>query len=387
MIYLDNASTTYIKPQSVYDAMYAAMKQGVGNPGRGANAVSMAAGRILADCRKEISTLFNAEKSENVIFKSSVTEALNTILFGLLKPGDHVISSVMEHNSVLRPLEHFRKKDIITYDLLSCDAQGKINLDEIPSLEKDSTRVVILSHVSNLTGTIQPVQEVRKKLKNKNIFIILDTAQSAGYIHTDMHALDADAIAFTGHKGLMGPQGTGGFILNDRINKEMSPVFTGGTGSDSLSLDQPLFLPDKFEAGTANLPGISGLYEGVRYINSISIDTMSEKLTDLSEYFLNRLDAMDAISLKGCAQAAGRIPTFSLEFQQVDCSEAAFILESRYHIITRSGYHCAPLAHKALGTEHSGSLRVSFGHYTTYEEIDALLIGLKYLNEVNYGRI
>lgn len=385
MIYLDNASTTYVKPQSVYEAVYDSMKHGMGNPGRGANSVSMAAGRIIEDCRKEIHQLFNAGKKDHVILKSSVTDAINTLLFGLLKPGDHVISSVMEHNSVLRPLESFRKKGLITYDLLPCDGYGKINLDELPSLERENTRVIILSHVSNLTGTIQPIQEIRNKLKNKNIFIIIDTAQSAGYIKVDMHELDVDALAFTGHKGLMGPQGTGGFLLNDRMNLEMTPVFTGGTGSDSLSLDQPMYLPDKFEAGTANLPGFAGLYEGVRYINKLSLDIIIDKITILSDYFLNGIKDMNSIRVMGYLHSNERLPNFSLIFEGIDCSEAAFILEREYDIITRSGYHCAPLAHKALGTEDTGSLRISFGHFTTLDEIDVLLIGLHYLNEVNYA--
>ena len=254
MIYFDNASTSYLKPQRVYDAVYNTMMNNAGNSGRGANSVSMAAGRILHDCRTELSLFFHCDKPENIILKSSVTEALNTILLGLLKPGDHVISSVMEHNSVLRPLEKLRKDGIITYDLLPCDDSGEILLDSLPELEKPNTKALILSHVSNLTGTIQPVDRIRERLRNRDIYIIIDAAQSAGYIKVDMESLKVDAIAFTGHKGLLGPQGTGGFIISDRMNQDMNPVFTGGTGSDSLSLDQPLFLPDKFESGTPPPP-------------------------------------------------------------------------------------------------------------------------------------
>lgn len=387
MIYLDNASTTFIKPQSVYDAMYNTMKNGIGNPGRGANAVSMSAGRIIEDCRKELLKLFGGLKAENVILKSSVTEALNTLIIGLLKPGDHIISSVMEHNSVLRPLEKLRKEGIITYDLLPCDAQGRVAIEKIPELEKKNTKAVIMSHVSNLTGTIQPIGEIRHLLNNKNIFILADAAQSAGYINVTLEEMNLDAIAFTGHKGLMGPQGTGGFIINDRINEQLSPVFTGGTGSDSLSLEQPLFLPDKFEAGTHNLPGIAGLLEGVRYINSISIDVIySESLKKMS-HFIQNLDGIRSVSIMGYHSAENRIPNFSLLITGSDYSEAAFILEQKFDIITRSGYHCAPLAHKSLGTGNTGSLRASFGYFTTEKEIDQLITGLKYLDEVNHGRL
>lgn len=385
MIYFDNASTSFLKPQSVYDAVYNTLRNGTANPGRGANTLSMAAGRILQDTRTELSRLFHYSNTDHVILKSSVTEALNTLLLGLLKPGDHVVSSVMEHNSVLRPLEKLKKAGIITYDLLPCDEAGMILLDALPELEKSNTRAIILSHVSNLTGTIQPVELIREQLKNKEIFLIVDAAQSAGYIKVDMEKMNLDAVAFTGHKGLLGPQGTGGFIINHRINTALDAVFTGGTGSDSLCLDQPLFLPDKFESGTHNLPGIAGLLEGIKYINEKTMEQIIYEHTFLSDYFLGKLLALDSILLTGHRTSSGRIPTFSLNFSHVDSSEAAYILESRFNIITRSGYHCAPLAHKALGTQETGSLRISFGHLTRIEEVDQLLIALKYINEVKNG--
>ena len=385
MIYFDNASTSLLKPQSVYEAVYNILRYGSGNSGRGANMISMAAGKILEDCRTELSHLFNYEKTDNIILKSSVTESINTILMGLLKPGDHVISSVMDHNSVLRPLEKLRKDGIITYDLLPCDISGKVRLNSISEMEKKNTKAIILSHVSNLTGTIQPVELIRDQLHNKDIFIIIDAAQSAGYINVDMESMKLDAVAFTGHKGLLGPQGTGGFVINNRINQAMSPVFTGGTGSDSLNLDQPLFLPDKFEAGTHNLPGITGLVEGVKYINSKTLKVIMREHQFLSDYFLENLKLFDAIKLTGERRSSERVPNFSMTFENMDCSEAAYILENNFNIITRSGYHCAPLAHKALGTGDTGSLRISFGHYTTTNEIDQLLTGLKYISEVRYG--
>jgi len=386
MIYFDNASTSFLKPQRVYEAVYNTLRNGSGNSGRGANTVSMAAGKILEDCRAELSHLFNYEKTENVILKSSVTESINTILLGLLQPGDHVISSVMDHNSVLRPLEKLHKDGIITYDLLPCDMFGKVCLDTLSELEKKNTKAIILSHVSNLTGTIQPIELIRDLLHNKDIFIIIDAAQSAGYINVDMETMKLDAVAFTGHKGLLGPQGTGGFIINDRINQSMSPVFTGGTGSDSLNLDQPLFLPDKFEAGTHNLPGIAGLLEGVKYINSKTLDDIIIEHQFLSDYFIKNLNLFHDIELMGEKRSSERVPNFSLTFKNMDCSEAAYTLESKFDIITRSGYHCAPLAHKALGTGDTGSLRISFGHFTSINEIEHLLSGLKYICEVRYGK-
>ncbi|MGB4589708.1 MAG: aminotransferase class V-fold PLP-dependent enzyme [Clostridiaceae bacterium] len=382
MIYFDNASTSLQKPEKVALAVYEAIKNGSGNPGRGANRISMDAGRVILNCRLELMKLLQGDKSENVIFKSSVTESLNTMILGLLKQGDHVITSVMEHNSVLRPLESLRMKGIITYDLIGTDSNGKINIEEIKSLEKPETRAVILSHVSNLTGSIQPLEKVRELLFNKEIFIIADCAQSAGYINVGIKNLNVDAIAFTGHKGLLGPQGTGGFLLNDRLNSELQPIFTGGTGSDSLSLLQPSFLPDKFEAGTHNTPGISGLFEGVKHINNISIDMIIKKNRILMTHFIEEISLIHNLEIQGSLDIERRIPNFSLKFKNLDSSEAAFLLETQYEIITRSGYHCAPLAHKALGTEHSGTVRISFGHYTTLAEIDDLLAALRILSEV-----
>lgn len=382
MIYFDNASTSLQKPDEVALAVYQAIKNGSGNPGRGANRISMDAGRVILNCRLELMKLFQGDKPENIIFKSSVTDALNTLILGLLRQGDHVITSVMEHNSVLRPLESLRMKGIITYDLLGIDSNGKINLDEINSLEKPETKAVILSHVSNLTGSIQPLENIRELLINKEIYIIADCAQSAGYINVGIQNLNVDAIAFTGHKGLLGPQGTGGFLLNDRLNHELQPVFTGGTGSDSLSLSQPSFLPDKFEAGTHNTPGIAGLLEGVKYINNISLDIIFNKNKTLMTHFIENVHLIPNLEIQGSLNIEERIPNFSLKFKNLDSSEAAYLLESQHEMISRSGYHCAPLAHKALGTEHSGTVRISFGHFTTLAEIDDLLIALRILSEV-----
>ena len=382
MIYLDNASTSLQKPEEVALAVYQAIKNGSGNPGRGANRISMNAGRVILHCRLQLMELLQGARPENVIFKSSVTEALNTIILGLFKQGDHVITSVMEHNSVLRPLESLRMKGIITYDLIGTDSNGRINIDELKSLEKPETKAVILSHVSNLTGTIQPLEKIRELLTNKEIYVIADCAQSVGYINVGMEDLKVDAIAFTGHKGLLGPQGTGGFLINDRLDRVLQPVFTGGTGSDSLSLLQPSFLPDKFEAGTHNTPGISGLLEGVRHIYSISIDSIIKKNRTLMAHFLEKIQLIPQIELQGSPHIEERIPNFSLKFKNLESSEAAYLLESQYEIITRSGYHCAPLAHQALGTGSTGTVRISFGHYTTLAEIDDLLAALRNLSEV-----
>jgi cysteine desulfurase family protein len=381
MIYLDSASTSALKPKEVSTAVYNALVNVTGSPGRGSGSHSLAASRVVLEARNEICKLFNFRQSDNVIFKSSVTESLNTLMLGLLKEGDHVITSVMEHNSVLRPLEQLKARGIITYDLLSADEYGRIRLDDLSACEKENTRLVILAHASNLTGTIQPIGEVRSRLRNKEIFIIADIAQSAGYIPVDFQDLGVDALAFAGHKGLLGPQGTGGFVLNDRLDREIRPVFTGGTGSSSSSLTQPDFLPDKYESGTMNTPGISGLLEGLRYLGNTGIGSIQKTNDGLMGHFLSSLKRFEEITLHGLPVREGRVPNFSLTFREVSASAAAFILENRFGIITRPGLHCAPLAHKAMGTAEEGSLRISFSHFNTKDELDILFHALGQLKE------
>jgi selenocysteine lyase/cysteine desulfurase len=290
----------------------------------------------------------------------------------------------MEHNSVLRPLERLRQNGIITYDLLGADKFGRINFEELHRLERKETKLVILTHASNLCGTIQDISSVRQLLRNKDIFIVVDAAQTAGYIPVNIDELSADAIAFTGHKGLLGPQGTGGFILNDRIDHEMMPVFTGGTGSDSSSLSHPLFLPDKYEAGTANIPGISGLNAGVNHILEETLDSISNKSWALMSYFLSELRKFDYIKLHGLDSVEGRIPCFSLTFNDMDPSMVSYMLDGEFGITTRSGLHCAPLAHRLFGTEVSGSLRVSFNHLTSESDIDTLFGAFSRLKGVSH---
>lgn len=384
MIYLDCASTSLIKPQCVTDAVCNAISGNLGNPGRGSGTSSIESSRLLFETRTIIGTLFGMHSPDNVILKSSVTESLNTILIGLLKKGDHVISSVMEHNSVLRPLERLRKSGIITYDLLGADRFGRIKIEELKGFEKEETKLIILTHASNLCGTIQDISSVRQLLRNKDIFIVIDAAQTAGYIPVNIGDLSADAIAFTGHKGLLGPQGTGGFILNDRINHEMMPVFTGGTGSDSSSLSHPMFLPDKYEAGTANVPGIAGLSAGVNHILEEGLDSITAKSQRLMDHFLNRLEKFSEIYLYGIDISKGRIPCFSLTFKDIDPSLASYVLDNEFGITTRSGLHCAPLAHKVFGTDTSGSLRISFNHLTSECDIDALFSAFSMLKGVSH---
>lgn len=373
MIYMDAASTSYIKPEAVYQAVDHTLRHAAGNAGRGANAAALGASGILFDARKELMEFFGASAPEYVVFKASVTDALNTLLLGLLKKGDHVISSVMEHNSVLRPLEHLRRLGIITYDLLPADAQGRVQMRGIADLERKNTRAVVLSHVSNLTGTIQEVESVRTHLQNPDIFLLVDVAQSAGYLPITLERFQADALAFTGHKGLLGPQGTGGFVLNPRLNAVTSPVFTGGTGSRSLALEQPQFLPDKFESGTQNTPGIAGLLAGVTHLRALDFSAIRSHQESLMGHFLQGISRWPFLTVQGPDSHVQRLPVFSLKFRDMDPSMVAFRLETEHHIITRSGLHCAGRAHLALGTADVGTLRASFGHYTDVKDIDILL--------------
>lgn len=377
MIYMDAASTSYIKPEAVYQAVDHTLRHAAGNAGRGANAAALGASGILFDARKELMEFFGASAPEYVVFKASVTDALNTLLLGLLKKGDHVISSVMEHNSVLRPLEHLKRQGLITYDLLPADAQGRVQMRALEDLERPNTRAVVLSHVSNLTGTIQDVESVRTHLRSPDIFLIVDVAQSAGYLPVTLGGFTADAMAFTGHKGLLGPQGTGGFVLTPRLNEAISPVFTGGTGSHSLSLEQPEFLPDKFESGTQNTPGIAGLLAGVTHLRALDFSAIRSHQEALMRHFLQGISSWPFLTVQGPESHVHRLPVFSLKFKDMDPSMVAFRLEMEHHIITRSGLHCAGKAHVALGTSQMGTLRASFGHFTQTQDVDVLLNAIK----------
>jgi len=380
-IYLDNASTTFPKPKVVADSIYDYLINIGGNANRANYSNSLASNRKLMHARETIANFFNFPKAENVIFTSNVTLSLNMLLKGILTHGDHVISSTMEHNSVLRPLKDCENNLGVEVDLVQGNAYGFVSPKDIESLIKSNTKLVVLSHVSNVTGSIQQIEEIGLICSRAKVYFIIDSAQSAGVIGIDMEKVHANAIAFTGHKSLLGPQGIGGFIIDDSLNSICFPIISGGTGSLSHSLDQPVFLPDKFESGTLNMPGIIGLLSSIDFINARGIDSIRENINSLRALLLGELKNIDGIVVYGDQSSLNSTSCLSFNYKDFDPSEVSFFLESK-EIKTRSGLHCAPLAHKSIGTYPGGTTRLSLSLFNTKAEI---LYTIDVINKLKYS--
>lgn len=375
-IYLDNAATSFPKPIEVINSMTDYMINSGGNPSRGSSSMSLKGNRAIYNGREVIKEFFNFNKSENVIFTNNITTSLNIILRSLLKENWHVITSTMDHNSVLRPLTQLEKEKNITLDIIEASKEGFIEIDKIKEKITDKTKVIVLSHGSNLCGSIQPLKEIGAICKEKNIFFIVDSAQTAGIIPININELNINALAFTGHKSLFGPQGIGGFIIDDKINAEMNVLFTGGTGSSSYSLEHPLILPDKFESGTPNTPGIIGLTKGIEFINKEGLLNIKEKEEYLCKYALEKLLNMDKVEIYGSKNFKNRTSAIPFNLKNIDPSELGFMLDNDFNIITRTGLHCAPLAHKTLGSFPNGAVRISLGYFNSTKDINALIDAL-----------
>jgi cysteine desulfurase family protein len=371
-VYLDNSSTTFPKPKQVIDAMYNYMLKVGGNAGRGNYSNALDSNRYLYDAREVVCNFFGYDSPSNVIFTNNVTTSLNILIKGLLKPGDHVITSSMEHNSVIRPLFFCKEQLCIKLDILQANKEGFIDIDDFKSKITTKTKLVVITQASNVTGSIQDIRTIGEICNNLNVFFIVDSSQGAGVLDINMNAIKANAIAFTGHKSLLGPQGIGGFILDSKFNDSCSCLLHGGTGSLSYSLDQPDFLPDKFECGTHNLPGIIGLAEGIKYINSIGLDEIYNHNHNLISYLLNGLLNIDGIIVYGDLSCTNLTTCISINIKSINCSELGYYLECD-GIKTRSGLHCAPLAHKTIGTYPTGTVRLSISYFTTKQELDYTL--------------
>ncbi|WP_294375692.1 aminotransferase class V-fold PLP-dependent enzyme [uncultured Clostridium sp.] len=381
-VYLDNSSTTFPKPKQVIDSMYNYMINIGGNAGRGNYSNTLQSNRFLYEAREIVSDFFGFSSPSNVIFTNNVTTSLNMLIKGLLKTGDHVVTSSMEHNSVIRPLVNCKENLKIKLDIIDADDLGFINPSDFASKITSETKLVILTQASNVTGSIQNIAEVGKICKEKNVFFIVDSSQGAGVLNLDINAVHANAIAFTGHKSLLGPQGIGGFIIDDKLNASCRALLQGGTGSLSYSLDQPDFLPDKFECGTHNMPGIIGLSEGIKFIKSTGIQNIYEHNHHLMNQLLNGLLNIDNLIVYGDTTGKNITTCVSINMKCMDSSELGFILEENA-IKTRCGLHCAPLAHRTIGTYPNGTVRLSIGYFNTKEEIDYTL---KTLNKISLNK-
>lgn len=369
-IYLDNASTTFPKPESVPKSIYNFLTNVGGNPGRSNHDNALQTNRILVESREAIAQFFNHKSIENVIFTSNITTSLNILINGSLTLGDHVITSSMEHNSVLRPLFNLKNQDLIELDILYANKFGFISADDLKNLIKPNTRMIIINHASNVIGSIQPLKEISDICKSNNIFFILDTAQSAGVLNIDFTELNLSALAFTGHKSLFGPQGIGGFIIDDNLNKSCNPYILGGTGSLSHSLTQPDFLPDKFESGTLNMPGIVGLMEGIKFIKGEGINTIYNQNKFLRHYLIEKIRNINGVILYDDQYNNDYTSCISFNITNMDTAELSFTLDSDFGIKNRSGLHCSPLAHKTIGSFPSGTVRLSLSYFNTKEDMD-----------------
>lgn len=382
-IYLDNASTTFPKPKAVPEAMYHYMTRSGSNINRGCYDRAYAVEELVYETRQMLCSLFGGEDCRNVAFTKNVTESLNVILKGLLKPGDHVLVSSMEHNAVMRPLVQLEKQGI-SFSRIPCRRDGSLILEEMAPLVKKETRAVVMTHASNVCGTMMPYEQVGAFCRERGLLFIADTAQTAGVWPLDMEHMKIDALAFTGHKGLLGPQGIGGFLLGEKLLPQMESLIAGGTGSISHTEVMPDFMPDRFEAGTMNLPGIVGLHAGLGWIRETGMEQIRSHELALTRQFLEGLKSMDPyekrLRVVGKKDTEGRTGVVSVQTVRRELAQTAYELDVQYGIMTRVGLHCAPSAHQTLGTFPTGTIRFSFGWWNTREEAALALQALDELS-------
>lgn len=374
-IYLDNASTSFPKAPTVATAMSDYITNRGININRGSYDLAYDVEDTIYTTRQRLNTLFNGHDPSHVVFTQNVTMSLNMVIKGLLKAGDHVLVSSMEHNAVMRPLTQLLDKGI-TFDIIPCDKTGSIQLESMDSLIRPNTVAMIINHASNVCGTIQPLESIGPICKAHNLQFIVDAAQTAGVIPIDVKACHIDALCFTGHKGLLGPQGIGGIILTKEMAQTLTPLIAGGTGSFSHLETMPTHMPDAFEAGTLNLPGIIGLNEGLAYIESQGMENIHNHELALTQSFLEGLQSIDGINIVGKQNIQDRTAVVSITIDGMDPASIAYELESNYHIMTRVGLHCAPRAHQTLETYPEGTVRFSFGYANTHKDVETALSAL-----------
>jgi cysteine desulfurase / selenocysteine lyase len=369
MIYLDNAATTWPKPPQVLKAMSSVLERAGGNPGRSGHRLSVAAAREIYDTREDLARFFHISDPLRVIFTGGATHALNLALKGLLKPGDNVVATSMEHNAAMRPLRYLEKKGV-SIKVVRCASDGTLDPDEVAKVLNSKTRLIVCVHGSNVTGTILPVAEVASIAHEAGAFLLVDAAQTAGALPIDVTKMGIDLLAFTGHKELLGPPGTGGLIIADRVDvTKIESLMQGGTGSNSESEEHPGDMPDKFECGTPNLPGIAGLHAGIRWINAKGIEEIRDHHKKITAALIDGLSNLKGIKLYGTLDAEHSAAIVSFTVTGKNVSEIGFRLDEKYGILCRVGLHCAPAAHRTIGSFPEGTVRLSPGISTTMDEI------------------
>ncbi len=373
MIYFDNPATSWPKPPQVKEAMVRFIEEVGANPGRSGHSLSIEAARIIYEAREAVSVLFHVKDSSRIVFTLNATESINLALKGLLKPQDHVITSSMEHNSVMRPLRDLERRGI-ALTVVPCFEDGTLDPREVEKKIQSTTRMIVLNHASNVTGTLLPIREVGKIAREYNLLFLVDAAQTAGAYPIEVDKDGIDLLAFTGHKSLYGPQGTGGLVIGERINeKEMIPLKQGGTGSRSEFEEQPDFLPDRFESGTPNGVGIAGLLPGIQFVLEKGVEQIRQKEMTLIETLIMGLKKIPQVKLYGPERQKDRIATLSFNFAHLSPSNGALHLEKEFGILCRPGLHCAPSAHHTLGTFPEGTIRFGLSIFNIEADIETAI--------------
>ena len=374
LVYLDHAATSWPKPPAVAAAMMEALQQSGANAGRGNHSLAIGTGRVLVRARAMLAELFGVANAQDIAFTHNTTMGLNMAIKGTLQRGDHVISTMTEHNSVRRPLEYLRRTMEIEVDYVRVDQQGQLNLAELKGKMRPNTRMVICNHSSNLLGSILPVGEIGDIAKSHGAVFLVDAAQSAGSLPIDVTAMNIDLLAFPGHKGLLGPQGTGGLYISPHLDLE--PLMHGGTGSQSENSDQPSVRPDRYEAGTQNAVGIAGLLAGVKAVKAQGIEQIHRQEWELTQLLMEGLAMIPSIRILGPAAGAPRSGIVAFVVEGQDSASIAHRLDREYQIAVRAGMHCTPLAHQAADTLKSGAVRASVGVSSTEEDVHKLLYAM-----------
>lgn len=377
MIYLDNAATSYKKPNEVIEAVMTAL-QGMGNAGRGVNEASLSASRIVFETRCFLDEMFHGYGPAQTAFTTNSTEALNTAISGTIRPGDHVITTMMEHNSVLRPLYRLKEQGV-ELDIASADTNGCLNYAELESMVRPDTRAIVCTHASNLTGNTVDIARIGALCKKNDILFIVDASQTAGVFPIDMQEMGIDILCVTGHKSLMGPQGTGAILVREGLRVE--PLKVGGSGIKTYDKKHPEEMPTALEAGTLNAHGIAGLHASLQYIKKVGTDTIHAKEVQMASRFYEAVSKLPEIKVYGDFSDWNRAPVVTLNIGDYDSSAVSDALLMDYDIQVRSGGHCAPLMHEALGTVEQGAVRFSFGWFNTEEEVDAAIRAVQELAE------
>ena len=377
MIYFDNAATSFPKAPGVSDAMKFYLDSVGASINRGVYASAQEAGLKTLILREQLCGFFHHSDPNHAILTAGNTASLNFVIKGFLQSGDHVLVSSLEHNAVMRPLKQLG----IDFDRVPCDAEGFLDLNAAEALLRPNTKLFVLNHASNVSGTVQDAKSVGTLCKLHNIPLVLDAAQSAGHIPVDFEKFSLSALTVPAHKGLLGPQGIGALLLAPEFAQKLSPLFAGGTGSMSDSEELPRYLPDRFEPGTPNLPGIYGWSASMDYVNRVGLTALREHEITLTKRFLDGLDGISGLRLVGTRELSRRVGVIAVDFLRMDNAEAADRLEREYEILTRCGMHCAPSAHRALGTFPQGVVRFSVGYRTTEAEVDCALRAIKELTQ------